>query len=231
VFADVLKWAGEAKPCDLIIEPGLQIAAMGDSITESGGYLRVIEAVFDQQYRELALPRVINAGIGGQKAEDMVERFDRDVVAKQPAVAMISVGINDVWHRLDEPHDQKVVENYAANLERMVRLAIDAEIRVYVLSPTVIEEDADSEGNRRLAGYVATGKVIAQQYNCDYVDLHHLFLDAVERKGDAAGSFTSDGVHMNPIGDVLMAVGILRAWGVPDKKILKTDVGHVFAGG
>jgi lysophospholipase L1-like esterase len=161
----------------------------------------------------------------------MVGRFRRDIVAKKPDLATISVGINDVWHRLENPHDPDVLEDYGRNLERMVRMALDDGIRVLLLSPTVIEEDANSEGNRRLAGYVATGKVIAQQYNSDYVDLHHLFLCAVERKGDATGPFTQDGVHMNPIGDVLMAVGILRAWGVPDEKMANTEVGHVFAGG
>jgi lysophospholipase L1-like esterase len=231
LFADVLKWAGESEACELTIEPGQKIAAMGDSLTESGGYLRLIEAVFDQQYPELGVGRIINAGISGQKAEDMVERFHRDIVAQQPTIATIHVGINDVWHRLEEPHDAEVLEAYGRNVERMVQMATVSGIRVYLLSPTVIEEDANSEGNRRLAGYVAAGRAIARQNSCEYVDLHQLFLDAVERKGDAAGPFTRDGVHMNPIGNALMAVGILRAWGVPDEKMMNTDVSSVSAGG
>jgi len=31
---------------------------------------------------------------------------------------------------------------------------------------------------------------------------------------------TSDGVHMSPAGDALMAIGVLRALGVPDDTIL-----------
>ena len=231
MFADVLTWAGESEAGEWTIEPGQRIAAMGDSLTESGGYLRLIEAVFDQQYPERGVGRILNAGISGQKAEDMVERFDRDIVAKQPAIVTIHVGINDVWHRLDAPHDAKVLEAYGTNVERMVRRGCEAGIRVYLLAPTVIEEDATSEGNRRLAGYAATGKVIARQHGCTFVDLHRLFLDAVERKGVAAGPFTRDGVHMNPIGNALMGVGVLRAWGVPDEKMRNTDVSAVSAGG
>jgi hypothetical protein len=30
---------------------------------------------------------------------------------------------------------------------------------------------------------------------------------------------TGDGVHMKPLGDAIMAVGVLRALGVPDEKL------------
>lgn len=224
---------------ELKIRPGDQIVAMGDSITQAGGYLRAMEVVFAQQYAGMKIPRIINAGISGQKAEDMVARFERDVVRRKPAIVTISVGINDVWHRMEAPHDPKVLETYERNLERMVDMAIRAGSRVYVLAPTVIEEDPASEGNRRLAAYVAAGKKVAGRNKCEYVDLHALFLQAMERhnrQADRKGSpasrpsqfFTTDGVHMKPAGDVLMAVGVLRAMGVPDEKMKATDLDAVF---
>jgi lysophospholipase L1-like esterase len=163
----------------------------------------------------------------------MVARFDRDVVARGPVVATINVGINDVWHRLEAPHEPQVLADYRANLERMVRMALDAGIRVLLLAPTVIEEDRASEGNRRLASYVAAGREIAARNACVWADLHELFLRVVDRRGrsgqeDKAGPLTRDGVHMNPIGDVLMAVGLLRALGVPDEKMAATDLTGVF---
>ena len=36
---------------------------------------------------------------------------------------------------------------------------------------------------------------------------------------DKENWLTSDGVHMNPLGDALMAIGVLRALGVPDEAI------------
>jgi lysophospholipase L1-like esterase len=65
---------------DLQLKEGSQIVAIGDSITQGGGYLRDIDAVLAQQYPDLKLPKVINKGISGQKAEDLVKRFDKDVV-------------------------------------------------------------------------------------------------------------------------------------------------------
>ncbi len=235
-FAIALELAGPLRDGGaprLAIKQGDRIAAMGDSITQNGGYLRAIQAVFTQQYPELNVPPIVNAGISGHKAEDMVARFERDVVRHAPTVTTISAGINDVWHRLEAPHDEKVLAQFGRNLERMVHLAIDAGSRVFLLSPTVIEEDRASEGNRRLARYVESGKSIAREHGCTYVDLHALFLHAVDRQADdarlgLAGPLTRDGVHMNPLGDVLMAVGVLRAVGVADEKMEATNLNGAF---
>lgn len=240
LFAMILSLAPAAstRPAGQPVVPemraGGRIVAMGDSITQAGGYLRAMEAVFDQQYSGMKIPRITNVGIGGQKAEDMVARFEMDVVGRKPAVVTISVGINDVWHRLQSPDDRAVLDAYERNVERMVRMAGEAGARVYLLGPTVIEEDAGSEGNRRLAAYVAAGKKVAERNRCVYVDLHSLFLEAIERRNRDIGSgerfFTADGVHMEPSGDVLMAVGVLRAMGVPDEKMKATDLDGIFPG-
>ncbi|MBI4580051.1 MAG: SGNH/GDSL hydrolase family protein [Planctomycetes bacterium] len=221
----------------LKIRPGERIAAMGDSITQAGGYLRVIDEVLARQYPELKIPKVINAGISGQKAEDMVKRFEQDVVARKPDIVTISVGINDVWHRLEQPHDPKVLEEFGRNLDRMVQMAQDAGARVIVLSPTVIMEDPASEGNRRLKLYIKAGREIARKRRCQYVNLHEMFLKVIRNRQRLqagrpdehdAHQLTTDGVHMKPLGDTLMAVGVLRALGVPDEKISATDLSGVF---
>ena len=83
LFAMVLALVGSpATPAGekgkaLVLKEGDQIVAIGDSITQAGGYLRVMDAVFAQQYPDLKLPKVINVGIGGQKAEDLIKRFER----------------------------------------------------------------------------------------------------------------------------------------------------------
>lgn len=237
LFTMVLSLIGPADryvspaPEKLRIEQGGQIVAIGDSITQAGGYLRAIDAVFAQQYADLKIPKVINVGISGQKAEDLVTRFEKDVVAKKPAFVTISIGINDVWHRLKDPHDEQVLREYGRNVERMVEMAQEAGITVILLAPTVIEENPKAEGNVRLARYIAAGKAIAKRRKCTYVDLHQMFLDAIAAgkiEPDEKGNrFTTDGVHMKPAGDALMAVGVLRALGVPDGKIRATDLEKV----
>src|SRR5262249_19202913 len=142
---------------------------------------------------------------------------------KKPAIVTISVGINDVWHRANEPHDPEVLARYWTNVRKMVDMAQKANITVILLAPTVIGENPEAPANKRLRIYVEAEKQVARERNCILVDLHALFLTAIARRPVAlAGQqkwLTSDGVHMSPTGDALMAIGMLRALGVPDRMI------------
>jgi N-acetyl-beta-hexosaminidase len=224
VFALVLSLIGPPPadtPKQLQLKGGDQIVAIGDSITQGGGYLRDIDAVLAKAYPELKLPRVINRGISGQKAEDLVRRFDADVVRLNPAFVTISIGINDVWHRLGAPHDAKVLAEYKKHVATMVEHAQRAGIKVILLTPTLIQEDPYSEGNKRLVQYVEAERQIAAEKKCQFVDLHGFFLKALKQKpaAEQGNWLTGDGVHMKPLGDAIMASGVLRALGVPDEKI------------
>ncbi len=210
-------------PRGLILKPGSQIVAIGDSITQAGGYLKDVDAVLARKYPALKIPPIRNVGIGGQKAEDLVKRFQNDVIDRKPEVVTISVGINDVWHRADQPHDPRVLAEYWFNVARMVDMAEKAGIKVILLTPTVIGERAEAAPNKRLRIYIEAEKQIARERHCTLVDLHEMFLTALARRpADLARKekwLTSDGVHMSPPGDALMAIGVLRALGVPDRDI------------
>ena len=203
-------------PTALQLKQGDQIVAIGDSITAEGGYLKMTDAVLAQNYPDLKVPPIINAGIGGQKSEDLLARFQKDVVDRKPAFVTIKIGINDVWHRLDAPHDPKVLESYKANVAKMVDMAQQANIKVILLTPTIIGESSESEGNKRLALYAAAEKDIAADKKCRIVDLHQIFLDMLaKRPADLQGAWLAhDGVHMNDRGNTVMAIALLRALGV-----------------
>lgn len=205
----------------LLMEPGGRLVALGDSITQEGGWLRMIEATLAGQYPRLGLPPIVNAGIGGQTAGEMAARFVRDVLVHRPSVITISAGINDVWHRLGGPEDPGVLEAYGRHLQGMVVAGRAAGARVLLLTPTLIEEDPASEGNRRLAAYLARCRQVAAATGRVLVDLHGLFLEVLRRAGTGArpAGLTRDGVHMAPPGDFVMAVGVLRALGVPEERI------------
>ena len=217
--------ASKDAPKEMVLKQGDQIVAMGDSITSQGGYLKMIDQVLAEQYPELKLPKIKNVGVSGQKAEDMVARFEKDVVARKPAVVTISVGINDVWHRLKNPADPKVLEKYKENVTKMVEMAQGAGAKVIIIAPTVIMEDPAAEGNVRLKAYVAAEKEIAEEKKCVFIDLHQMFLEALEKRpeeikvDEKKHAYTKDGVHMKPAGDAIMAIAVLKGLGVPDDKI------------
>ncbi len=224
IFVSLLAILGPSRgdlPKELQLKPKDQIIAIGDSITAAGGYLRNDDEVLATKYPELKLPKIVNVGIGGQKAEDLVARFQKDVIDKKPQWVTLSIGINDVWHRVGQPHDPKVLDKYTENVTKMVDMAQAAGIKVILLSPTVIQEDPTAEGNKRLLLYVAAEKKIAAEKKCAFVDLHQMFIDVLAKKpAEVKGNWlTGDGVHMKPRGDALMAIGVLRALGVPDEKL------------
>ncbi len=83
------------------IEQGETLVCLGDSITQSDpGYVSLLAELITARYPERGI-RVINAGIGGHKAPDMLARLERDVFAHRPNWVTVNVGINDVWHGLD----------------------------------------------------------------------------------------------------------------------------------
>jgi acyl-CoA thioesterase-1 len=225
LLAIVSPAASKDAPKELMLKPGDQIVAMGDSITSQGGYLKMVDQVLAEQYPDLKLPKIKNVGVSGQKAEDMVARFEKDVVAKKPAVVTISVGINDVWHRLKNPPDEAVLATYKQNVTKMVEMAQNAGIKVIIIAPTVIQEDATQEGNERLKAYVAAEREIAEAKKCVFIDLHQMFLDALEKRPESIEldakkhAYTVDGVHMKPAGNAIMAIAVLKGLGVPDNKI------------
>ena len=123
LFVMVLSLIGPAPadtPKELQLKAGDQVVAIGDSITAGGGYLRDIDAVLAAQYPELKLPAVINKGISGQKAEDLVARFDNDIVKLKPAYVTISIGINDVWHRVGARTTRRSLRSTRRMLPAMV---------------------------------------------------------------------------------------------------------------
>jgi len=185
-----------------------------------------MDAVFAQQYPDLKLPKIINAGISGHKAENCIARFDRDVLKKKPALMTLNIGINDVWHRLRKPHDPKILATYKENVGKMVDQAQAAGIKVILLAPTVIKEDIEAEGQKRLALYVDAMRQLSVEKKCGFVDLHQMFLNALAKKpGDMKGNWlTRDGVHMKPLGNAIMALAALRGMGVPDEKSAATII-------
>lgn len=213
-----------------------RIVMLGDSITQLGagpkGYVTLVantlKAALPQQKIE-----VINAGISGHKSTDMQARFQKDVLDKKPDLVTISVGVNDVWHNFRTPDWTKRVPEgnsgrgvelplFEQKLREMILAAKAANVKVILLSPTLVYEDLDSEENKRVSTYMKAGQQLAREMDVLYVPLYRGFREAVlafqRRAGTGTLLLTTDGVHLNDAGNSLMAGMILKAMGldVPD---------------
>jgi lysophospholipase L1-like esterase len=223
-FCLLLPCIGPAAEPELRLRAGDRIVALGDSITQAGGYLAFMKRVLSRNYPELKI-EIVNSGISGHKSTDMSARLKRDVIDKNPTVVTISCGVNDVWHGFYTPPRGVDLETYTILMAKMVddiKAATRAEI--YLLTPTVIKEDLRSPENVKLEAYCDAVRRIAAQKNCIVVDLNQYFnllLRATQTGGAPDFHPTTDGVHMRPAGDLVMGAAILRAMGVPMSTILR----------
>lgn len=204
----------------MIFENGDRIVFAGDSVTDMGsaqpvgeglfenlghGYVRMVENLLSACYPELCI-RVTNSGISGNTTRDLLARFDRDVVSLNPDWVSICIGINDVWRQFDSPafSDHAVpLDEYEANLCKMVEAVKDRVKGVFLLSPYYIESNRADQMRARMDEYVAAMARVAEKYNCTFVNFQQMYEDycAVRHSSFIAW----DRVHPNEKGALLMA--------------------------
>jgi len=194
------------------IEQGQTLVCLGDSITQAEpGYVSLLDALIAARYPDRAI-HIVNAGIGGHKAPDMLERLHRDVLTHRPDWVSVNVGINDVWHGLDGPSGVPL-EIYEPTVEKIVQtIQEEVSAQIVLVTPTVIGENPDAPANGVLAQYVAAMERIAERRGTLLAPAHADFLLTL-RAGQAADPeyrLTTDGVHLNAIGNARMALTILE---------------------
>ena len=208
-------------PENVAVKNNESIAFMGDSITAQGanlpgGYVRlVISGLKANGITVTPFP----VGIGGQHSTEMLERLERDVLSKKPTWMTLSCGVNDVWH------GEKGVplEAYKTNIAALVDQAQAAGVKVMILTATMIGEVSDNPNNVKLAGYNDFLRQLAQAKKCPLADLN-ADMQASIKPGITGNQLTNDGVHMNPLGDQMMAIGVLRAFGLNEAQLQKARV-------
>jgi len=205
---------------EVAVKDGEKIAFMGDSITQGGarpgGYVQlVISGLEANGIKTTAIP----AGISGHKSNQMLARLEKDVLSKKPDWMTLSCGVNDVWHGAKGVP----LDAYKENITKIVEQCQSAGIKVMILTSTMIGEDAGNENNQKLAPYNAFLIDLAKEKKCLVADLNA----AMQAELEAAGSerkdkmLTRDGVHMNAAGNQMMAVGVLKSFGLDDQQIEK----------
>jgi lysophospholipase L1-like esterase len=228
----------------LAVKSGETIAFMGDSITaggvKPGGYVTLVMETLKNEGLDVAL---IPAGKSGHKSSDMLARLDQDVISKKPQWMVLSCGVNDVWHfklRLGKMVFHGVsLEDYQKNITAILDKAQAANIRVLILTSTMIGEDPERELNKNLIPYNDFLRQIAKERGCRLADLNRDMQEALTKIPDVKGrakmfgepdyqreiqnKLTTDGCHMNALGNMMMAKGVLRAFGLSEEKIAAAE--------
>ena len=211
-----------APAAEIPVKDNQKIAFLGDSITAAGakpgGYASLVIAGLKANG---VTAQMIPAGISGHKSNQMLARLEKDVLSKKPDWMTLSCGVNDVWHGARGVP----LEDYKKNITQIVDQCQAAGVKVMILTATMIKENPDSPENQKLAAYNDFLRGLAKEKNCLLADLNAEMQAAVAKKDkDMKGNVvTTDGVHMNPAGNRMMAVGVLKGFGLGEEQIGKAE--------
>ena len=205
-----------------VIKNGDTLVFMGDSITQFGkntvdGYLRLVVQGLAANGIEVTWHGV---GISGQTAVQMKNRFKFDVLDKHPNVVTIFAGVNDCAFGWPANTDS-TPDDVAA----MADMAIQAGITPVILSPTCVS----GEGFRQnVHDYAAAVKDIAKTKGVPYAATYEAFRvyldDPVNPVINVFGRrATSDGTHMDVVGNRILAREVLKAFGFDSMEMGKAE--------
>jgi len=224
LLAFALANSSMAAPAGTAIKDGSKLAFLGDSITQFGyknpvGYVNLVINGFDVNGLHVTpLP----AGISGNTSKDMLARLERDVISKKPDWVTISCGVNDVWHGKTGVE----LEPYKVNMTSIVDQCQAAGIKVMLLTATMIGEEQANANNQKLIVYNEFLRTLAKEKKCLLADLNAQMQASVKLPDGGASvpgkKLTGDGVHMNAMGNQMMAAGILTAFGLTEAQVQAT---------
>jgi lysophospholipase L1-like esterase len=188
---------------------------IGDSVTDCGrrddapdflgdGYVRLIAERTPEWH-------LINAGISGNRAIDLRDRWHIDVVEQKPEILSVYVGINDTWRRYDE-NDPTSAATFEANY-RACLADLGAATTLIIIEPFVLPVSEEQEHWREdLDEKRAVVARLAAEFGAGFVPLQSLMAAAAEDHG--AATLAADGVHPTAVGHRMIAAAWLEVAGL-----------------
>lgn len=209
-----------------------RIVFIGDSITDAGrdqtsgepspwspgfglgsGYVSQVWAWLAAAYPEKQI-RLFNKGISGNNVRDLEARWETDVVALEPDVLCVMIGINDVWRQFDvplRPDHQVLPAEYRAVLDRLLGKVRPKLRQLYLATPYYIESNRDEPMRRRMDEYGGIIRELAAAHDAVLIDVQAAF-DAVLEHAHPA-SLAWDRIHPGPHGHMVITRAFLKAFG------------------
>ena len=208
------------EPKSAIFQAGNRILFQGDSITDGArgrnndpnhvlghSYAFLVAAKYGALYPERNLA-FFNRGISGNKIPDLAGRWQQDTLDLKPTVVSILIGVNDIWHPLNDGKEvsvEKFEEGYDKLLAETVAALPDA--KIILLEPFITLGNATSgkwdvwQGH--LKKFQAVVTKLGAKYHAPVVKLQSVFDAACKRA--PAEYWVWDGVHPTYAGNQLIA--------------------------
>ena len=217
-----------------------KVVFLGDSITEAAVYDNEVGVpsgdtlIYPKHTGFITLLKndieddieLIGKGVSGNKVSNLLERYKKDVLNLNPDIVFIYIGINDVWHKYSMGTGTDILF-YENGLRKIIGDLKNQGARVILCTPTVIGENKgeftlvnefkDIETmeimNGDLDAYSDVIRKLSSELNTDLLDLREIFMSYISENNpnnESSGITTYDGVHLNDLGNKLIADEMLK---------------------
>ena len=210
---------------DFYLRPGDRVVFFGDSITDNRLYDTLVETYIVTRYPTLNATFVhsgwsgdtVSGGIGG--AIDV--RLQRDVIAYDPTVMTIMLGMNDGHYTGHQPSDDMAFQAGYRHIVETVRsarpllriTAIEPSPYDDVTRPLTIQPDGYNAVLTRYGQWIGS---YSYQANLEVSDFNTPVVALIKRlqaeDPDNAAKIIPDRVHPSIAGHLIMAEALLKAW-------------------
>ncbi len=197
------------------------VVFFGDSITQAAvkpdGYISIINQQLGKEGKAEKYT-LVGAGISGNKVPDLQKRLQTDVLAKNPDMVFIYIGINDVWHFshpcCKDKQGGTPADLFEAGLKDVIGKIKSSGAKVVLCTPSVIGEktDGSNEQDTMLEQYANISRKVARETHVKLCDLRTAFIQDLKQHNNTnagKGILTTDGVHLNAEGNKFVAQQML----------------------
>ena len=197
----------------------MKILFQGDSITDAGrsrenptilgsGYAYYAAEMIKEEYPEIEF-EFINLGISGNKAEDLLARWEADATEIQPDVISILIGINDTWHRAGNQDwmDNDYFEDCYRKILQMLKDKTNA--KIIILEQFLLSVPDKEFFHADLDPKIQIVRKLAREFADLFIPLDGLF--AAASVDEAPTYWAPDGVHPSKEGAQFIAAHYLDA--------------------
>jgi acyl-CoA thioesterase-1 len=206
-------------------QKGQTVLFQGDSITDCGrireqpgdlgpGYPAKIAAIYNTLFPENEV-RFVNRGVSGDRAKDMLKRYEADVRDIRPDFLSILIGINDTWRRYDS-NDPTTAETYENNY-RMFLEKVKAdfpETKIMMIEPYLLHTMPDKIcWHEDLDPKIQVARKLAKEYADYYLPLDGIFSSLCVSTYEPV-DLSEDGVHPSDKGHSVIAYEYLKLLGI-----------------
>lgn len=209
----------------------------GDSITHQCGYTQYLENFLYTRFYDKKL-RFANAGIKGDDAQDLLDRFEVDIAWRRPQWASLLLGMNDGRYK---PFDEENFAKYQGGVVEAVEQFASLGTHLALMSPTMFDYkqyarrlgdpefrftrlNAYSGYNDKLVRYGDWLEGLASEQGLVFIDIGRTMLNETmrRRKSELLFTFSPDSIHPDPSGMAWIAVDMARSFAGARKRVNRT---------